>query len=65
MGFILGLIIGGAVGVWAGREITRQKRLRQIEAALHEGRVSIQDKEGASVKADEFNVILDDEFRDA
>jgi hypothetical protein len=65
MGFTLGLIIGVAAGFWLGGGQARQKRLRQVGAALKEGRVSISSSEGAPMTAEDFCVILDDEFRDA
>lgn len=65
MGFIIGLIAGGLAGAWIGRELGRQKRVRQIEAALREGRVAITDKDGTPVPADDFDHLLSDEFRDA
>lgn len=64
MGFLLGLIAGLVLGAVVGRHIARQKRLRQVGAALHEGRVSVRDDKGGPLEAEDFALILDDEFRD-
>lgn len=65
MSFIVGLVAGMALGVLIGRSVARQKRLRQIGAALREGRVAITDNSGDAVAAEDFSHMLDDEFRDA
>lgn len=65
MGFVIGLIAGGVAGAWIGRELGRQKRVRQIGAALKEGRVSITDNHGTPLSADDFDHLLSDEYRDA
>ncbi|MBX3177261.1 MAG: hypothetical protein KF886_07875 [Candidatus Hydrogenedentes bacterium] len=65
MGFLLGVLIGGALGVMAGGLLARERRGRQVAAAIREGRISIHDASGATVRAEDFGVILDDEFRDA
>lgn len=65
MGFLLGVLIGGALGVVLGGRLARERRGRQVAAAIREGRIAIQDGHGAPVRAEDFSVILDDEFRDA
>jgi len=63
--FATGLVLGIVAGVMVGAGTARKKRLRQIGAALKEGRVSIIGSGERPLNAEEFSVILDDEFRDA
>lgn len=65
IGIGIGLILGVLLGMWIGGALARHRRLRQLQAALKEGRVQVADNLGKALRADDFALILDDEFRDA
>ena len=65
MGFFIGLVVGALAGIFAGGEMARRKRMRQIGAAQREGRVKIEAGDGQPIAPEDLNYLLDDEYRDA